>query len=202
MPLISWTIKGALASKTGRVIVSTDCQRIADTAKLAGAEVPFLRPAELAADDTSSFDVAAHAVDWWRENNGARPETVVLLQPTSPFRSAEDIASGLKLLEESGAPAVVAVCEARTHPYLSRKINRDGVLEYFLEGSEQRCRRQDFPAAYQVNGALYAIRTRILITEKTFQPRGTLAYVMPWERSLDIDSKDDLRQAEWQLAGR
>jgi len=202
LPLIAWTIKEALASKTGRVIVSTDCEEIADAARQAGAEVPFLRPAELAADDTPSFDVAAHAVNWWRENNGAWPETLVLLQPTSPFRSAEDISAGAKLLESSSAPAVVAVCEARSHPYLSRKIGPDGVLEYFLEGSEKASRRQDFPAAYQVNGALYVIRTQVLLAEKSFQPRGTRAYVMPPERSLDIDSAADLRQAEWQLAGR
>jgi CMP-N,N'-diacetyllegionaminic acid synthase len=202
MPLIAWTIKEALASQVGRVIVSTDCERIADSARQAGAEVPFLRPAELAADDTPSFDVAAHAVDWWRESNGAWPETLVLLQPTSPFRSAEDIVAGVKLLENSSAPAVVAVCEARTHPYLSRKIGPDGIIEYFLEGSEQASRRQDFPPAYQINGALYVIRTQILLAEKSFQPRGTRAYVMPPERSLDIDNAADLRQADWQLTVR
>lgn len=199
MPLIVWTIKEALASNAGTVIVSTDSEDAAAIAKKAGAEVPFLRPAELSTDRTPSLDVVLHAVDWWHEKKGIWPEICVLLQPTSPFRTAADILAGLKLLEESNAPAVVAVREARTHPWISRKIGPGGVLEYFFEGSSRVSRRQDFPDAFEVNGALYAIRTAVLRSEKTFQPEGTLAYVMPQERSLDIDNVSDLRHAEWHL---
>lgn len=199
-PLICWTIDQALASRAGSVMVSTDCEEIAAVARNAGAEVPFMRPPELATDEAGSFEVAEHALRWVGENDGAAPEILVLLQPTSPFRSVEDIAASLKLLEESGAPAVISVCEARTHPWMIRRISSGGALEYFIEGSEGATRRQDFPTAYEINGAVYAIRTKVLLTQRTFQPKGTRAYVMPNERSLDIDSATDLRQAEWQLA--
>ena len=202
MPLLAWTVKAALASSAGRVVVTTDSEEIAAAARQAGAEVPFLRPAELAADHTRSIDVALHAIDWCEKNNQALPEVCVLLQPTSPFRDAADIRAGVKLLEESEAPAVISVREARTHPWMSRKIGPGGVLEYFVEGSSRASRRQDFPQAFEINGAFYAIRTKFLRSEKTFQPAGTLAYVMPPERSLDIDNAADLHQAEWQLAGR
>jgi len=199
-PLISRTIEQALASRAGSVIVSTDCEEIAAIARNAGAELPFMRPAELATDKAGSFEVAEHALRWVGDNYGAAPEILVLLQPTSPFRSAEDIAASLKLLEESGAPAVISVCEARTHPWMIRRISSSGALEYFIEGSEGATRRQDFPTAYEVNGAVYAIRANVLLTQRTFQPEGTRAYVMPNERSLDIDSVTNLRQAEWHLA--
>lgn len=200
-PLIAWTIEQALASNAGEVIVSTDCETIAAAAKHAGAEVPFMRPSELATDEAGSFEVAEHALRWLGENNGAIPQILVLLQPTSPFRTAADIVDGIALLESSAAPAVVGVCAAGTHPWMTRKVNTDGTLECFCEVPIGSKRRQDFPKAYEVNGAFYAIRTRALLEKETFEPPGTLALVMPCERSLDIDTPEDFEVARQFLCG-
>ncbi len=200
--LIDWTIEQAIASQAGDVIVSTDSEEIAKAASGAGADVPFLRPAPLATDQASIEGVAEHALQWLLQHRHVTPDTVVLLQPTSPFRSAEDISAGLDLLVRGRAPAVVAVCESSTHPFVVRKIEKDGTLSYFVNDAAFTKRRQDFPPAYQVNGALYVIRTEVLRIAQTFQPSGSLAYIMPPERSLDIDNAADLSWAEWQLVNR
>lgn len=180
-------------------MVSTDSEKIAKVARDAGAEVPFLRPASLSTDQASSQDVAEHALQWLLRHKRTTPDILVLLQPTSPFRSAEDISAGLDLLERSGAPAVVGVCESLAHPFVARKIEEDGTLSYFMDDAALARRRQDFPLAYQVNGALYIIRTAALRKGKSFQPSGARAYLMPPERSLDIDTAADLSRAEWQF---
>ncbi len=200
--MIAWTIGPALESGLGRVLVSTDSEEIAAVAGREGAEVPFLRPAELAGDEAGSFEVAEHALKWVETSSGELPELLVLLQPTSPFRTADDIVAAVRLVENSGAPAAIGVCEADPHPWMTRRIGPDGVLDYFVEVPEHIKRRQDFLPAYAVNGAIYVIRSRVLLEKKTFQPAGTLAYVMPQERSLDIDLPSDLQLAEWMAARR
>lgn len=189
-------------SKMGGVVVSTDSPEIAAVAEREGALVPFLRPAELATDVAGSFEVAEHALRWFGENTGTVPGILVLLQPTSPFRTADDIVAGVELLEVSGAPAVVGVCEARTHPWMTRRLDSQGCLVPFCEVAADVKRRQDFPVAYEVNGAFYAIRSKVLLEQKTFEPVGTAAYAMPDERSIDIDNAEDLARAEWELARR
>jgi len=199
-PLIAWTIEQALQCGQGRVLVSTDSEEIATVARDAGAEVPFLRPAELAGDEAGSFEVAEHALNWVETSSGELPELLVLLQPTSPFRTVDDIVAAVRVVENSVAPAVIGVCEANPHPWMTRQIGPNGLLDYFVKVPEHIKRRQDFPPAYVVNGAIYVIRARVLLEKKTFQPAGTLAYVMPQERSLDIDLPSDLQLAEWMAA--
>lgn len=194
-PLIAWTIGPALQCDMGRVLVSTDDGEIATVAGNAGAEVPFLRPAELATDEAGSFEVAEHALKWVETSSNELPELLVLLQPTSPFRTAEDIVSAVKLVETSGAPAAVGVCEANPHPWMTRKIMPDGSLDHFVAFPSHIKRRQDFPPAYAINGAMYVIRSSVLLEKKTFQPEGTLAFIMPRGRSIDIDSPEDLEIA-------
>jgi CMP-N,N'-diacetyllegionaminic acid synthase len=201
-PLIAWTIGVALESALGRVLVSTDSQEIAAVASREGAEVPFLRPAELAGDYSGSFEVAEHALKWVETSSGESPELLVLLQPTSPFRTAGDIIAAIRLVENSDAPAVIGVCEADPHPWMTRRIGPEGMLDYFVEVPKHIKRRQDYPPAFAVNGAIYAIRSRVLLEKKTFQPPGTLAYLMPQERSLDIDLPSDLQFAEWMATRR
>lgn len=195
--MIGWTIAPALQCGLGRVIVSTDSAEIAEMAREIGAEVPFLRPAELAGDETGSVEVAEHALRWVESASGGIPELLVLLQPTSPFRTADDIAQAVRLVENSAAPAAIGVCEADPHPWLTRRIKQDGSLDNLVEVPAFVRRRQEFPPAYAINGAVYVIRSRVLLEKKTFQPPGTLAYVMPRERSLDIDLPSDLQLAEW-----
>lgn len=199
-PLIAWTIEAALGSKLlDRVYVSTDDEEIATVARQHGAEVPFLRPAELASDEAGSLGVALHALDWMSAHGG-EPDYLLLLQPTSPLRTTEDIDATIRLAEGRKARAVLGVCEASPHPWLARQISPEGFLSDFFALEEKPTRRQDYPPAYMVNGAIYLNRATSLRSARTFQPPDTLAYVMPQERSLDIDSPLELRLVDLLLS--
>ncbi len=199
-PLISWTIAAALASgKLDRVIVSTDDPEIADVARQYGANVPFLRPAEFSRDDSTALDVALHALGWIAEQWNERPDYLMLLQPTSPLRTGVDIEAAIQLATSRSADAVLGVCEAAPHPYLARRIALDGTMSDLFPHENRGGRRQDFPQAYVINGAIYLNRCESLQRERTFQPAGALAYVMPGERSLDIDTPWELRLADFLL---
>jgi CMP-N-acetylneuraminic acid synthetase len=192
-PLIAWTIEAAVNSKLlNRIYVSTDDEEIAKIAREHGAEVPFLRPAELASDGAGSLGVALHALDWMAAH-GNEPDYLLLLQPTSPLRTTDDINGAIGLAAEREASAVLGVCEASPHPWLARQISAEGVLSDFFHLQEKPTRRQDYPPAYMINGAIYLNRAASLRTTRTFQPPDALAYVMPPDRSLDIDSPSELR---------
>lgn len=185
-PLIAWRIESALTCD--RVIVSTDDEEIAAVARQHGAEVPFMRPESIAGDETPMLDVALHLLDWLPE----APEYLLLLQPTSPLCSTDDLTNAIQLARDKNADAVVSVTEVSKHPYWMKSINADGYLQNFLPEAETPSRRQDLPPAYALNGAIYLIRPHVLRAEKTFVPSRTLPYIMPPERSLDIDSAWDL----------
>ena len=196
-PLISWTIEVALQSQgISRVIVSTDDDEIAQVSEQWGAEVPFMRPPELAQDDSSHISVALHALSWLESHDGSPPDYLMLLQPTSPLRTVDDIESAIRLARDREADGVVGVCETHQHPHLIKRIAPDGTLEDFVDGSSRpgssAARRQVLPPAYFVNGAIYLTRTQVLFDQQTFQPTRTLAYVMPQRRSLQIDDPWDL----------
>ncbi len=194
--LIAHTIETARkAKRVDRVIVSTDVQEIADVAVAAGAEAPFLRPAELARDATPGIAPVLHAVNWLAENDGYRPELVVMLQPTSPFRTAGDIDAAIRLACERDADAVVSVCPAPKHPFWMKTITADGRLADMLLSDCSYSRRQDLPEAYCLNGAIFLARKRVLMEKRTWYTDKTFAYVMPEERSLDIDTAWDLHLA-------
>lgn len=199
-PLIAWTIEAALGSKLlDRVYVSTDDEEIASVSRAHGAEVPFMRPAELASDEAGSLGVALHALDWMSAHGG-EPDYLLLLQPTSPLRTTEDIDGAIRLAEEHDASAVLGVCEASPHPWLARQISAEGVLSDFFPLEKKPTRRQDYPPAYMINGALYLNRATSLRTGRTFQPPDARAYVMPAERSLDIDTPLELRLVDLLLS--
>lgn len=188
-PLIAWTIEAALAAKTvDRVIVSSDDPEIIDVAVVYGAEAPFVRPAELARDDTPGTAPVLHALDAVSEPY----EFVVLLQPTSPFRTAEDIDAAVELCAGSRAPSVVSVAPARTSPYWTFVIRDDGTLNTVMPGDKVIGRRQELPPVYELNGAVYVARTEWFRAGESFIGEGTLAYVMPEERSHEIDTSLDL----------
>jgi len=196
-PLIAWTIEAAKAStRLKRVLVSTDDAEIARIALEWGAEVPFMRPAELAQDDSPHILALEHALCWIRANQGALPDYLVTLQPTSPLRTAEDIDGAIELAERSKALAVVSVCAAHSHPYLCMKIQEDGTISRFIDSNLEYLRRQDMPKAFVLNGAVYVNHCETLLKEHNTLPKGTLAYVMPVERSLDLDTEWDFYLAE------
>ena len=186
-PLVGWSIDAAKqASCVNRIIVSTEDEEIASVAREIGAEVPFMRPSELAADETPGVAPVLHAIsqlpdyDW-----------VLLLQPTSPLRTKEDIDGIWQFCQEVDAPSAVSICEVGKHPYWMYHCNDAHRLEPFIKGNPNLLRRQDLPPAYVLNGALYLARTDWLLEQGSFIGQATLGYIMPTERSVDLDEPRD-----------
>lgn len=190
-PLIAWTIEAAQAcSGIDSIVLSSDEHAIAEVAVRFGCTVPFMRPPALATDEASSMDVVYHALEQLPEF-----DVILLLQPTSPLRTASDIEACLDLL--MGAPAVVSVRPSEDHPYLTFEINESGILTPYAKPSAgQSLRRQDLPSAWCLNGAIYAAEVEWLKSQRSFVSFDTIAYQMPTERSLDIDTPADLRLAD------
>lgn len=190
-PLIQWSIDAARQSHhVDRLILSSDDAAIIEVARSAGCDVPFVRDASLATDEASSMDVVADALC-----RVPGHDIVVLLQPTSPLRTAADIDGALTKLIESGAPACVSVREAEDHPYWIFRLDSAGRLSRFSESDGKLPqRRQDLPPAWCLNGAVYIARVDWFMRVRTFLSDETLGFVMPADRSLDIDTFADIEQ--------
>lgn len=206
-PLIDHSIDAANDTPLDRLIVSTEDARIADAARALGCEVPFMRPAELAQDDTPHLPVIQHAVQWLQDHDHYRADVALVLQPTSPLRSAADIAAALRMLELSGADSVVSVNEvaAHAHPMRMLRVDDRGLATLWSgEPVHNRInRRQDMPKAWVMNGAVYACRTGILFgAAPSLYGDRVVAYPMPPERSISIDDAEDWAAAERALAMR
>lgn len=201
-PLIAYTIEAGLqAQSLDRLIISTDDEEIAKLARRYGAEVPFLRPKELAADDTLTLPVVQHAVRWLEENEEAEIDVVVTLQPTSPLRRAEHIDLAVKKLLDTNADSVVSVCLAEHSLYWMKRLEGDRVFP-FLPDAPEYTRRQDLPPVYRLNGAVYVTRRDVLMEQGRVLGKDTRAIVMDWESSIDIDTMLDLKLAELILQER
>lgn len=195
-PLIAYSIEAALRSRTlSKTIVSTDDKTIARTARDYGAEVPFIRPHHLATDTAATLSVLQHAITYLAEHQDYLADIVVCLQPTSPLRSAADIDAAVELCLDSGADSVVSLCQAKHHPYWMKKIVDGRVYPLMNENENHYTRRQDLPPAYHLNGALYVTRTNVLLEENCMLGKYTVPYIMPPERSIDIDTPNDLKIA-------
>ena len=194
VPLIQWTIQAALGSNLERVVVSTDDDEIAEISQNLGAEVPFKRPAELSSDQTLSIDVVLHALDVLEEDFDA----VMMLQPTSPFRTSIDIVSAIKIIDDASSVISVVPVEG-THP-ARMKFVEDGVLidPPFAETIENMP-RQDLRPMYIRNGAIYLTRIADL-RHRTFKGALSRALIMPKERSINIDTSFDLALARVALS--
>lgn len=194
-PLIAWSIEAALGSSyVDQVVVSTDCKEIARVAGNFGAEVPFLRPAELATDQANSFDALLHALTWYAQR-GRTFDLVVWLQPTSPLRTPLDIDRAIDLYAARKAQAVVSVCETDHHPWWANTLPDDANMANFMRPEVLNTNRQDLPAHYRLNGAIYLASPDYLASQGSFYGEQTFAYVMPKDRSVDIDDAMDLRLA-------
>lgn len=188
-PLIAWTITAACASRyIDHLILSSDDEAIMAVARAEGCDVPFVRAHELSTDEASSMDVVIDALE---RTPGF--DIVLLLQPTSPLRSGEDIDACLLGMVRGNAPACVSLRPAEEHPYLTFGMDGGGTLTRFAHPSpDQSLRRQDLPAAWCLNGAVYAARVPWLSEHRTFIAPATLGVPMPSERSIDIDTPADL----------
>lgn len=197
-PLVARAIEAAHCSLVvGRIVVSTDDAETARIAKDFGAEVPFLRPAELAGDISPVLAAALHALDWLEENEGWKADWLLLLQPTSPLRTADDIRRAFEILRSGDADAVVSVTEAKAHPFWVKSLDPQGYLRPFVEGQTDPARRQDLPPAFALNGMIYLVRTSALREEGEFCPKRTLPLIIPPARAFDIDSEQDFLIAEY-----
>lgn len=206
-PLVAYTIEAARQSGAfDRLVLSTDDDAIAAEARTRGCEVPFMRPAELAQDDTPHLPVMQHVVRWLDEHESYRPDVVTILQPTSPLRSAGDLSGALQLLRGSGADAVVSVSEvsAHAHPMRMLRVDEEDMATLFVSGApvrERINRRQDLPPAWVMNGAIYACRTPILFGDPpSLYGDRVVAYRMPATRGLSIDDLHDWEEVERAIA--
>ncbi|MFA4872385.1 MAG: UDP-N-acetylglucosamine 2-epimerase [Patescibacteria group bacterium] len=201
-PLLAWTIDACVRSgKLDRLILSTDDAEIADIGRHAGADVPFLRPTALAQDHTPSLAVLQHAIQWLKENQGYLPAYVVLLEPTSPGRMHYHIREAIELLLTSGADSVVSVTEVPGHfnPHWQFVMQDTNMLKLYTDQPVSGIvpRRQELPKTYYRNGAIYALKTELLLnSEPSLYGKQVRAYVMDGKYSLDIDTPEDWEKAE------
>ena len=200
-PLIAHTITAAQQAKSlDRIVISTDDHEIADICRQYGGKTPFMRPSELAKDETLIYPVLTHAVQWLQKHDNYVPDYVMLLQPTSPLRTSQDIDDSISKALAKDADGIVGLCRADPHPYLAMRLDDAGIISQFMELdsplAERYSRRQDLPDAYSINGAIYLATRELLVENETFYSDRTYAHIMPPERSVDIDSELDLRLAE------
>ncbi|NQF13276.1 acylneuraminate cytidylyltransferase family protein [Brevibacillus sp. HB1.3] len=191
-PLIAWTIEEAKKSLyIDRVIVSTDDEEIAEVAREWGCEVPFLRPSEFAQDHAPGIDPVLHAMEMLPGYDYA-----MLLQPTSPLRIAEDIDACLEHCVKQGANACVSVSLTDKSPYWMYHLSETNGLLPVLHSDQPVLRRQDAPDVYVLNGAVYVARSNWLQQTRTYLQAETIGFVMPKERSFDIDTQFDFTFVE------
>lgn len=197
-PLIAYSVLAALQAATVNVVyLSSDDPEIISVACHYGAQAPFVRSANLASDTAASIDVVLDALDRLPTH-----DIWLLLQPTSPLRTAHDIDAVIEIMNSTGASSCVSVMETVDHPWLVYRSDQDGGLESYCDiPPNASCRRQDLPEAYVLNGAIYAFRPEWIKRERQFVGEGTRFWLMPRERSVDIDNNEDLVAAERYLLG-
>jgi CMP-N,N'-diacetyllegionaminic acid synthase len=192
-PLLAWTIEEAKKSAyIDRLILSSDDKEIIEVAKRYGCDVPFIRPAELAKDDTPGIAVILHAVE-----QVPGYDYVVLLQPTSPFRTVEDIDGCIQHCITNKAKFCVSVTKAIENPYWMFSMNNNQTLQPILENIDTYYQRQALPTVYKLNGAVYVGNIAQLKKYRSFFTEETIGYMMSSERSIDIDTMEDFMYAQF-----
>lgn len=195
--LIEWSINAALQSKyINKVIVSTDSLDIAEVARLAGAQVPFLRPKKLSTDSATTADVIANVIEYLEEKN-EHFDNIVLLQPTSPLRTTKHIDDSIALFNAHSANSVISVTECEHSPLWCNTLPDNLSFNGFIKKSLEKKRSQDLPKYYRINGAIYIIKKESFLNEKTFfSKEKSFAFIMDSISSIDIDTKLDFIIAE------
>ncbi|HIF9339302.1 TPA: cytidylyltransferase domain-containing protein [Photobacterium damselae] len=196
-PLIQWTIEAAIeCSQIETVMVSTDSKKIADISKKLGADVPYLRSSELSSDIASSTDVVIDVIEYYK-SVGKHFDAIMLLQPTSPLRSANDIRNAIVLYYERKTNAVVSVTECDHSPLWCNTLSDDLCMDDFISDEIKELRSQDLPTYYRLNGAIYLVNTNVFYKYKSFMPSFTYSLIMDRESSVDIDNEQDLNYANF-----
>jgi len=199
-PLISYTIEAAKKSKLiTDFIVSTDSLEIKKVSEVYGAEVPFIRPAHLSNDKALAVPTIQHAVLFAESNKEITYDYIVMLQPTAPLRTHEDIDNSLsKLIEENG-DGIISVVDVENYHPIKMKTIKDGMLLDFVNSDLENPPRQSLPPVYIVNGAIYATKRDVFINKNTFKGNHCIPFIMPQNRSSNIDEPQDFIVAEYFL---
>ena len=195
-PLLAYSILAAKESGCfDEIFVSTDSEEYAEIAREWGASVPFLRSNENSGDQASSWDVVKEVLNKYSEM-GKEFETIALLQPTSPLRTAQDIVNGYRFMDEKEANVVIGVCEMDHSPLWSNTLPNDFSMSGFVRDEAKNTPRQNLPTYYRINGALYLVKKDGLDNLTNMYENHCYAYVMPKEHSVDIDTALDFAIAE------
>jgi N-acylneuraminate cytidylyltransferase len=200
LPLIAHTILFAKSCpEIDRCIVSTDSEEIARVASQFGGDVPFLRPSELAGDDTPMWPVLRHALAWDEQHGGAQYDMLLLLDPTSPAREPSDVTGALnRLRRRPDADGIIGVSQPDFNPIWNCVVERDGWMESLISQDAEYNRRQDVPPVYRINGSMYLWRAQFVRSEEFSWRRSGrhLMYEIPEARALSIDTAVEFERAE------
>lgn len=197
-PLIVYTIEEARKSKfIDRIILSTDDLEIAKIAKEYGIEVPFMRPEQLALDNALAIDNYIYSIERINSEENNQIEEFVVLQPTSPLRTGVDIDNAIQIFKEKNADSVISLIESLHPPFWSKKISKEGKITEYYDIKIENKNRQDFEKAYMPNGAIFVLKYSLLKEKYSYYSENTYPYIMPRERSIDIDDLLDFKFAEF-----
>lgn len=195
-PLIAYSIEAAINSKVfDRIIVSTDDEKIAEIALKYGAEVPFLRPEELATDTADSMDVLFHTINFLKDK-GEEYDYIMKLQPTSPLRTEKEILEATKLLFEKKAESIVSISECEHHPLWTNVLDEDNRLFNFIKEDIKHKNRQELPIYYQINGLIFLSEVNSLLKTRDWYGERSYAYICDSKKAIDIDNIIDFKLAE------
>ncbi len=203
-PLITWAIDQAKElGEIDRIIVSTDSDEIANVAKNAGADVPFVRPAKLAQDDSPEWLVWRHALNHIKETDGAYPDAIIIIPVTAPLRTVEDLKRCIAEYQKGDVDMVVTATDAHRSPYFNMiKENEDGTVNLVIPPEELIARRQDAPVVYDMTTVAYVTSPKFVMTQNSIFD-GMVRHVhIPIERALDIDTPLDFKIAECLVTSR
>jgi CMP-N,N'-diacetyllegionaminic acid synthase len=199
-PLIAYTIEAAQQSKSiDKIVLSTDSPQIAEVARKYDIEIPFMRPEELAADASLAIETYLYTVERLNSEFKYNINEFIVLQPTSPLRTFKDIDCAINVYFEKEADSVISVCEAPYPPYWAKKISAAGGLLNYFDSEVSNINRQDIVKAFIPNGAIYIFKLSLLKKHHSYYSTRTFPYVMPRERSIDIDDLFDFEITEYLL---
>ena len=195
-PLIYYSIKEAFKiNDFDRIFISTDDQKIRNIAESYGCNIPFLRPQKLAGDKIKTIDVVLDLLTTFKNKFNEEYDYVCLLQPTTPLRIKEDIVNCINIIKDKKKGAVVSLSKVdEPHPHKMKVIKNNNVFS-LIKGTDSSIPRQDLPPVYELNGAVYLSDTKTLFKEKSFYHKNTYPYIMPMERSININNGIDLEIA-------
>lgn len=207
-PLIAWSIEAGLKSKyVDEIVVSTDSAKIAEISKQYGANVPFLRPIELASDTATTFDAIRHTIDYYKHTLHREYDYIVLLEPTSPLREVDDIDNMIEKIisKQEDFDSIVSIGEVHEHPSIMKKIANINYLVPFCESLVMTSRRQDNKVAYFPYGVAYIVKMKSLLSEETFYTQRNTFYKIKRYQCYEIDdiydflAIENIMKYEWSL---